>query len=370
MRCMGGWRTREALQRCGGPRAGCLPRLLLLLAGVAGLPACATSPDPGLPEGSARLYQTAWPAHDTSRELTSAFRSVKQIYHTGEYLTHVFPESAGVTEADLVGGRVPEGAVQSYPEAQTKAGTATILARAGDRLVLLTSHHVVHFAPVRIEFYEPPGGGPPTPGGRRIVASVSYLVDEGGGLVHHPDLGSFQVLARDEPADIALLGIPLRPWSNPTQFPPLSLQPGVADRLAWGSFVYVLGYPNGFAMATRGIVSDPDRDGAGAFLTDGLWNEGISGGLILGVREDSGRLEWVGMARAGAAQPEIRARPDTASFAQDPDFVRLYGGPLYVEAMLRIVYGVTLSVPEGTIREFVARSRGALRARGYPVPRI
>lgn len=348
-------------------------RLSLLLAGVAGLPGCASSPDPGFPEGSTPRYQTAWPAHDTSRDLTSAFRSVKQIYHTGEYRTYVFPESAGITEADLADlaeGSVPEGAIQSYPEVQTKAGTATILARAGDRILLLTSHHVVHFAPVRIEFYEPPGGGPPRPGVRRIVASVSYLTAEGGGLVHHPDLGTFQVLARDEPADIALLGIPLRPWSNPTLFPPLSLQPGSADGLGWGSFVYVLGYPNGFAMATRGIVSAPGRDGAGAFLTDGLWNEGISGGIILGVRSDSGRLEWVGMARAGAAHPEIRARPDTASIEQDPEFVRLYGGPLYVEAILRIVYGVTLSVPEGAIRDFVARSRGAVRARGYPVPRI
>jgi hypothetical protein len=260
--------------------------------------------------------------------------------------------------------------VDTFPEAHTKAGTATIVARSGDRLVLLTSHHVVHFEPVRIEYYEPPGGGIPPRGERRIVASVSFLVSEGGGLLHHPDLGPFRVLANDEPADVALLGIELRPWSNTAQFPPLTLRAGSADRLGWGSFVYVLGYPNGFAMATRGIVSDPDRDGAGAFLTDGLWNEGISGGLILGVRSDSGRLEWVGMARAGAAHPEIRARPDTASFSPDPEFVQLYGGPVYVEAILRIVYGVTLSVPEGAIREFVARSRGAIRSRGYPVPRI
>lgn len=344
----------------------------LLLAGCAGLllVGCAGTPDPGPGEGV--WYQTSWPAHDTSRDLTAAFRSVKQVHYTAEYRTYLFPESAGLTGGDVarLGSRVPEGAVDSLPEAQTKAGTATILARTEDRIVLLTSNHVVYFPPVRVEFYDPPGGGPRPPPEQRIVASVSYLLSESGGLLQHPDLGSFDVLARDGPSDIALLGIHLRPWSNLADFPALGLRPGSAERLGWGSFVYVLGFPNGFAMATRALVSDPDRDGAGAFLADGLWNEGISGGLILGVRRDSGHLEWVGIARAGAAHPEIRARPDTALFAQDPDFVRLYDGPVYVEAMLRIAYGVTLSVPERAIRDFVARSRGAIRLRGYPVPRV
>lgn len=341
--------------------------LALLLGG------CATLGE--RPEVEGTLYQTAWPAHDTSRDLTSAFRSVKQVFYTGEYRTHLFPEAAGVTEAEVgrgppPGGVAPAGAVESFSEAQSKAGTATIVARAGQRLVLLTSNHVVYFEPVRIEYYEPRGAARGVPETPRVVASVSYLVSEEGGFIHHPDLGPFQVLTRDERADVALLGIDLRAWSNPTDFPSLALRAGRAEGLGWGSFVYVLGYPNGFAVATRGLVSNPRRDGAGSFLTDGLWNEGISGGLILGVRRDSGHLEWVGMARAGAAQPEIRARPDTTLFARDPDFVRMYEGPLYVQATLQIVYGVTLAVPEGAIRFFIERSRPVLRSRGFPVPRV
>jgi hypothetical protein len=341
---------------------------LLIAAGV--LSSCASPPRVLSPDGRPQAYyQTAFPAHDTSGELGEAMRAVKQISYTAEYLTHVFTYEEGLTEADILAGDVSARAAGSFPETQSKAGTATIIGRSIDRITLLTTHHVVYLPPVLVQFYEEEEGRAGTaPSRPPRVASVSYRTSEMGGLLQHPDLGPFEVLARDEENDLAILGMRLRQWSVPTDYPPLRLNIGDPRRLSWGSFVYVLGFPRGYPMVTRAIVSDPDRDGRGAFFTDGLWNEGISGGMILGVRGETGELEPVGLARAGAADRELRLLPDTTGIPIHDDVVRPYTGPLYLESFLRIQYGITLSVPMTVVNEFLARSRGGVRSRGYPIP--
>lgn len=342
-----------------------LPLLILLAVGAGS--SCAPAPRLVSVDGRAQAYyQTSFPLHDTSRDLEEAVRSVKQISYTAEYITHLFTWEEGVTEADLLAGDVADRAARSFPEVQSKAGTATIIGRSMDRITLLTTHHVVYLPEVLVQFYEAElrtrRAGPPR------VASVSYRTSELGGLLQHPDLGPFEVLARDDVNDLAILGMRLREWSDASQYPPLRLQIGDARRLSWGSFVYVMGFPRGYPMVTRAIVSDPDRDGHGAFFTDGLWNEGISGGMILAVRGETGALEPVGLARAGAADRELRLLPDTTGITVDQDLVRPYEGTLYLESFLRIQYGITLSVSMTVVNEFLSRSRAAVRTRGYPIP--
>jgi len=337
--------------------------LILVAAGVAS--SCASPVRVISPEGRTQAYyQTAFPSHDTSGELAEAMRAVKQISYTAEYVTYLFTYEEGVTEADALAGDVSARAIESFPEAQSKAGTATIIGRSLDRITLLTTHHVVYLPPVLLQFYEEEG----RPSHPPRVASASYRISEVGGLLQHPDLGSFEVLARDDVNDLAILGMRLRNWSVASDYPPLRLRIGDPRRLSWGSFVYVLGFPRGYPMVTRAIVSDPDRDGRGSFFTDGLWNEGISGGMILAVRGETGELEPVGLARAGAADRELRLLPDTTGISVHSDLVRPYAGPLYLESFLRIQYGITLSVPMTAVSEFLSRTRGRVRSLGYPVP--
>jgi S1-C subfamily serine protease len=145
--------------------------------------------------------------------------------------------------------------------------------------------------------------------------------------------------------------------------------PGDPRRLSLGSFIYVLGYPGGYPMVTRAIVSDPNRDRRGGFVTDGLWNEGISGGPILAVRGDDGALEWVGITRAGAGVRETLLLPEDMD-PPDEDFFILYDGAIYAESALRIQYGIALTVPMLALRSFVSAHRSALSRRGYDVRRF
>jgi hypothetical protein len=312
--------------------------------------------------GPQAYYQTGYPEHDTSRDLERAFSSVKQISFTAEYRTYVFRPEAGVTEADVRAGRFRAQADSSFPESFSKAGTATIIARSGTKVTLLTTDHVVHLPELRISFYDE--GPRADPAGPRAVATASVLTSERGTLIPHPGRGPLQVLARDEQTDLAVLGMELGAQSDTTLFPPLAFQTGDARRLSWGSFLYVLGYPGGYRMVTRSIVSNPNWDGRGAFISDGLWNEGISGGLILAVRSETGNLEPVGLARAGAATTELRLQPDTLAAATSGE-TRRYEGMLFVESVLRIQYGITLPVSMTAVVDFIERNRAALRARGF-----
>ncbi|TVP43881.1 MAG: serine protease [Gemmatimonadales bacterium] len=317
-------------------------------------------------QGPQAYYQTAFPVRDTSRELERTFRSLHRVVYTAEYETFYFTPDAGVMESDLEDPAVLERAVEQFTELDSKAGTAVVVARAEAAMALVTNDHVVHFPPVRILHLD--DDALRLPRGQRRVASVSIRRGEWGVLADNPELGTFAVLARDPVTDLAILEVSLPEWVPPTAFPRLGLPSGDPGRLSWGSFVYVLGYPSGYAMVTRAIVSDPDRDLRGGFLTDGLWNEGISGGVLLAVRGDTGALEWVGVARAGAGTREVRLQPGGFDFLEGDEGV-LYEGPIFAESTLRIQYGITLSVSMTLIRSFLDEHRTLLQRRGHDLRR-
>ncbi|MGH2392330.1 MAG: S1 family peptidase [Candidatus Limnocylindria bacterium] len=311
-------------------------------------------------------YQTAFPLLDASRQLERIHESVKRVHFTAEYQTFVFTKEAGVTSADnLLSPAVLALAVDTLIEVQSKSGTASILARARRGMALLTNQHVVHYPAVRIQYFDERPARVRSRSTPRHVASVAIRTQDRGTLPDHPNLGRFEVLVRDSVNDLALLEVRFREDSDTAAFDAMPVAPGDPERLSWGSFVYVIGYPRGYPMVTFGIISDPNRDRTGSFLTNGLWNEGISGGAILAVRGDTGRLEWVGIARAGAGAAEIRLQPLAGETADELDLPLVYEGPLFVESVLRIQYGITFSVPMTLIRSFVSDNGRLLAARGY-----
>jgi hypothetical protein len=181
-----------------------------------------------------------------------------------------------------------------------------------------------------------------------------------------PGARTFQLLAWDEDLDVALIGF--RPVATDQLLfaRPIAVPAGSPGELLPGSFVYILGYPGGYGMVSTGVATpiDGGRDG---FVVDGNWNRGVRGGAILAVRGDGTTLEWVGMARAASATVEERiVPPPSAARLQDPRLP--YEGPVFLEETLRIQYGVTLSVPMTTIREFIERNRRQLARIGYGAP--
>jgi hypothetical protein len=188
----------------------------------------------------------------------------------------------------------------------------------------------------------------------RFLESVSIRTRQRNLVLGLAEPETFRIIARDSALDIAVIGVDLK-VDDPGDMRVLDIRRGDPSRLAWGSFVYVLGYPRGFPMVTRAIVSDPNRGRDNSFLLDGLFNRGISGGLILAVRGDTEQLEWVGMAMAASAQHEFILLPDDGR-VEETGMLMPYDGRLHIERVTRIDYGITFSVPMTSIRRFMTRS--------------
>ena len=319
--------------------------------------------------GPQAYYQTAFPGHDVSEQLEEAFRAVKRIRVTGVYDHYRFSPDAAPLEGDPLGPGVLALAVDTFTNSTSREASAVQIARMNRRVTLLTNHHATHFPDTLVEYAETPRGARPPPPGRRRIERVSVKRDQYNLVMDRAGIQPFDVLARDVQLDLALIGAAYPLGTEGRVLSILQMPVGDADRLSWGSFVYVLGHPGGYPMVTRGIVSDPRREATASFLIDGLWNEGISGGPILGVRGEDGSLEWVGIARAAAGRIEQRLTPDPAT-APVLDQRTLYEGRIYLEEVQRILYGISLSVPMTTIRGFLNQNRTNLRNRGWEVPRF
>jgi S1-C subfamily serine protease len=310
--------------------------------------------------GTQAYYQTGWPQHDTSQQLERILATMKRVQITGYYETFRFAAEDQITERDIRVRTTYRRALERFTFDHSKAGTATVIGRAGNSVRLITNEHVTRLPDTLIVYFGEERDAPPGRQAQRYVESVSIRTNQTNVVLGLPDAGPFRVLAADSIADIALLVVELGPRAIPEAVQVLRVPIGDPSRLVWGSFVYVLGFPRGHRMVTRGIVSDPGRRPDDAFLLDGMFNRGISGGLILAVRGDTGALEWVGMATSASGQAEFLLMPDRRQVEED-GMLLPYEGRLYMERATRIDYGITFSVPMGAIQRF-------LRGSGYWQP--
>ncbi len=344
------------------PAAG---SLLLVALAAAAVPACTRYVE--LDRGPQAHYQTSFPITDTSGELGRALGSVKRIMVAVEYDTYLFPEGVSPTEAELDDPAILERATDTLAISRTRSATAVLVSVTSRNVGLVTANHAVHYPDTVAEYYRSEGVGVADGSDGRRIRSLSVKRRQSNWIVGLPDVATFEVLAFDDESDVALIGFEYPEDEEIESVRPLPVANGDPGRLSWGAFVYVLGHPSGYPMATRGIVSLSYGDESDSFVVDGLWNEGMSGGPVLAVRGDDGSLEWVGMARAASARSEARIVPPEGAVEQhDPD--EPYEGPVYLEEVPRIQYGIMLSVPVTAIRRLIDDRRDDLQERGYRFP--
>ena len=78
----------------------------------------------------------------------------------------------------------------------------------------------------------------------------------------------------------------------------------------------------------------------------------MSGAPILAVRGEGGGWSGFGIALAASARTEYRLKAqEGAERTQDP--LRPYEGPIYLQPVEEIRYGITFSVPMDVIRQFL-----------------
>ena len=318
--------------------------------------------------GPQAYYRTGFPVSDVSEALERVTASVVMIFVQRTYETYLFAEDNAPTALDLrrPGGDVRVLAIDTLSSNETIASSGVVLASMPRRVTILATDHATHFPDTIIDYFDADesGGGGLDPD-QRAIERISIKAQQANTVSGARYVDPFDVLARNPGEDLALIGVTFTNDVDAGDRPASRLTSGDPGRLSLGSLVYVIGHPAGRQMVTHGIVGD--RGPNSSFLTDGLWNEGMSGAPIMAVRGEGDALEWVGIALAASARTEHRlVAADAAERTQDPR--RPYGGPIYLQPVQQIRYGIIFSVPVTTIHRFLDEHRSLTNDRGYPLP--
>lgn len=332
---------------------------LLLLSGLAA--SCMSTQqgakDNAHPPVKQNVYTAAYPHFDVSQQLKQAQQSVVRVVATGIYKSYTFTDRL-VTLDDIKVNTPQKIASSSYEFEESTAGTSIILQQNNNNYLLISSEHVVSFPDTVISYYK--GKNIPD---RKFVKAISIRKDQTHLAYTGKEIKSFEIITRNEHLDLALLNIDLENNKNIDQYP-LSLTYGNSSDLQLGSFLYIIGFPKGYAMTTRGLASSSESWNDRFFVTDAIFNPGISGGLIMASRDNFNSFEWVGMVSSATATREdvLIPRPTSDDYS---NISRPYRDTVFVQQKTRINYGIAQAIPINRIKEFLTENEDVIKSYGF-----
>jgi len=239
------------------------------------------------------------------------------------------------------------------------AGTGLIVSQKLRKMVLLTCYHLFDFQDTLKTFYlnkqrQPTG----------FLHSLSIKLGVKTFVTHISGRNSLgRMIAADRENDLAL--IETTSGEIFLSESPFAGRFGDAEAIKLGQEVYLLGFPGGYFMITRGLASLSQLKGE--FMIDAPFNRGFSGGAaILFTKE--GDYELVGIANAVGYDPQTVLAP-----VSEPNISEKYGdmpydGEIYVKDLRLIKYGITFVIKSNVILDFLFREKEVLRGLGYDLP--
>ena len=308
-------------------------------------------------------YDSEFPYKDCSKQLSEIVETVKMISSTAFYKTYTFPENARIKPGDISESVLKEKSLQTTFPHSSVVGTATVIYYQDLQVALLTCAHIIDFPDTMLSYYSRDESG------KGFLQSVSIKERQTNFIKDLPEGGELETLAIDAAQDIAILGKKFdhKPESN---IPVFRYPVGKSKDLNWGTFIYIVGYPMGFKMITKGTVSSPNRDKKGSFLTDASFNRGFSGGIILAIRDGVPNFELVGMAKSVPANFTYVLTPSKEFDLSEYSPAIPYQGDMYVELKTDLKYGITNSISTESIGELIKKNRRTFLDKGYDIEKL
>lgn len=306
-------------------------------------------------------YDSEFPYRGCSAQLEEIGESVKLINTIAYYRTFSFGPAEQIRPADLGGELLRARLRESTVISSQAAGTATVISSEGRRVVLVTCAHVIGFPDTVMTYRIGPDHR-----STGFLRSLAIKEKQTMYIAGFPEGGDLEILAMDKNNDVALLGKTFDNVPSP-RIRSLGYPNGSAKELEWGSFVYLFGYPSGYRMVTKGIVSNPNRDKRGTFLLDAVFNRGFSGGIAFAIRDGVPNFEFVGMVKLVSGHSAYVLAPAPGDETPEYESGVPYTGDIFVERRTDIEYGIAQAVPIEAIVEFVRDHRADLADRGYAI---
>lgn len=300
-------------------------------------------------------YVSEFPYKKCSKELQMISESANRVLCNTLYKSYSFSLEQKIIPTSISDRLLTTASTVSDIKT-TVSGTAAVIYAQDNRLALLTCAYVVLKPDTLLSYFASDVNSP-----EKFIQTVSIKQQHQILVANMPEDGLFELLFADEQADIAILGKKLK---SPVaaRISVLNYPFSPARELEWGSFVYVIGYPMGYKLISKGIVSQPDRDKKGGFLTDALFNPGLSGGILLAVWDGVPNFEVVALTTSAAAEFETVLVPERG---KSSDETVPYQGKIYVTSKKTISYGITKAISAESILELIRENRKYLLESRY-----
>lgn len=309
-------------------------------------------------------YDSEFPYRNSSEELDDISKSVKKLYCLVEYDRYHFDADQNITRGGLKDINPRRTAVTKGFFSESVHGSATIIKNENNKIVVLTCAHIVDYPDSLFSWFIDDNNRQ-----TNILESVSVKKKQNNFIRELPESGELEIIVSDSDLDIAFLGNTF-PEINVYNNPVFAYPVGEAKQLEWGSFVYIMGFPAGYQMVTRGIVSNPKPNKKGEFIIDALFNQGISGGIVLAVRDGVPNFELVGIAKSVSASYKNVLKPLNESHQEMYNPNVPYEGDVFVKVEKELNYGITFTISVETIRNLYILNRAEFISRGYNLDRF
>jgi hypothetical protein len=272
----------------------------------------------------------------------------------------VFPPESKVRRSDLRDPFIKEKMIKEVFLNRSASGSATVIYCQDKRVALLTCAHIIDFADTVFTYYHGEDRKQ-----TEFIQSLDVKDHQAIYVATIQGARDLEILAIDKENDLAVIGQKIEGVINPLSIREFNFPIGSGKELEWGAFVYLFGYPSGYRIVTKAIVSNPNRDKEGSFLIDAVTNRGFSGGIVLAIRDGVPNFELVGMIKMVPGQQKFYLAPGKEEDRNDYDTNTPFRGDAYIESRTDFIYGVTTAISSELIVKFIESHRRKFLEKGY-----
>ena len=332
--------------------------LLIILSSLLLISGCkSTTYETVYPTLSDGKYDSEFPYRNCSEQLEDIASALVKLDVLVFYKTYAYNLESAVTYDMIRKSPVPgelADAVDVFSE--SVGGTAICISYTDKNIAYLSCAHILDYPDTVFSYYPYPDN--------MYIQVMGIKARQQNNISKSPSGGELEILAIDPKTDIAILGKEVED-NRKSDISVFDYPMGASTELEWGSFVYIMGYPLGHAMITRGIVSDPTRIRKGSFLIDAVFNQGFSGGPVIAVRDGVPNFEMVGMVKSAAALNKFYLTPENTDKVSEMNFSEPYTGSMKITSEKSIQYGITFSVTTESLIDFYKQHINVIKQKGY-----
>jgi hypothetical protein len=316
-------------------------------------------------------YDSEFPAKPVSAHLRKILKSIHLVSVMAFYKSYHFDFEETITYDTLLDDKFHLDSREPVIFEQPATGTASLIYNDREKIAFLTCAHIINFPDTVVTPYSYK-----TASGQKVIKRFIKKARQTGNIINQPMAYNFDVLVMDEELDLALLGKKIEhgnleflisdPVDNSDEpIRVLTLPRGKANELDWGTFVYLIGFPRAKRMVSSALVSSPNYDLEHSFLLDGALQKGISGGIVLAIRDDVPNFELVGMAKGISGKMQYILTPEKKLHINDWEIHEPYDAEIYIEKQEIIEPGMIFVTSIETILSFLDQNREILLQKGY-----